>query len=249
MASSRGYACATTNPIHEVEREMTQQNNEHTTSESRRSTTDVARDEAAGVARTAADKSGAVAGTVGEQAGRVAEETGRQARNLLHESREQLSGQARQGQQRTADGLRTVATQLRQMSDKSEEQGVASEVARQVADRTNDVASWLEHREPGDLLDEVRRFARRKPGVFLVGAALAGVAVGRLTRGAIAAQSDDSDDRTGAGEGRIPRQPSAPTTSNPAAYPSQAPEVPGYQTAPAPPAPATWDPRMGPVTR
>jgi hypothetical protein len=227
---------------------MTQQHGEQT--ESRRPTTDVARDEAAGVARTAADKRGAVAGTVGEQAGRVAEETGRQARNLLHESREQLTGQARQGQQRAADGLRTVATQLRQMSDKSEEQGVASEVARQVADRTNDVASWLEHREPGDLLDEVRRFARRKPGVFLFGAALAGVVVGRLTRGAIAAQSDDSgDDRTEAGEGRIPRQPSAYTTSNPAAYPSQAPEVPGYRTAPAPPAPATWDPRTGPVTR
>jgi hypothetical protein len=61
------------------------------------------------------------------------------------------------------------------------------EVARQASERARTVASCLEEREPGDLLDEVRRFARRKAGVFLAGAALAGVVVGRLTRGAIAA--------------------------------------------------------------
>lgn len=233
---------------------MTQQYGDQTTPGSQGSTTDVARDEAADVARAAADKGAEVAGTVGEQANRVASETGRQARNLLNESREQLTGQARQGQQRAADGLRTVAAQLQQMTEKSDEHGVASEVARQVADRTNSVASWLDHREPGDLLDAVRRFARRKPGVFLLGAALAGVAVGRLTRGAIAAQSDDSPtdgNRTAEGnstvatERQVPRQPSVPATPRHAAaapYPPQVPDVPGQPTAP-------WDPSVGPVNR
>jgi hypothetical protein len=248
---------------------MTQQYGDYTSPESR-STPEVAKDEAAGVARHAADKGGEVAGTVGEQANRVAAETKRQARNLLNESKEQLSGQARQGQQRAADGLRTLANQLQQMSEKTEDQGVASEVARQVADRTHGVASWLERREPGDLVDEVRRFARRKPGVFLLGAALAGVAVGRLTRGAIAAQSDDSDSdsgqgRTGAAEGQFPRQPGMPSPAP--AVPSAAgvspattpiPEAPGYSMPPAPPVPPasqvpsaapTWDPQRGPVTR
>ncbi|MFC4857340.1 hypothetical protein [Actinophytocola glycyrrhizae] len=233
---------------------MTQQYDDQTTPESQRSTTEVARDEAAGVARRAADKGGEVAGTVGEQANRVASEADRQARNLLHESREQLTGQARQGQQRAAEGLRTVASQLQQMSDKSDDQGVASEVARQVADRTNSAASWLEHREPGDLLNEVRRFARRKPGVFLLGAALAGVAVGRLTRGAAAAQSDDrpaDHTRTGTAEDQIPRQTSAPSTPRHAAgpYEPQAPTGTDPQTAPLPPASAPWEPRMGPVNR
>lgn len=181
---------------------MTQQYGDHTTPEAQRTAPEVARDEAADVARVAADKGGAVAGTVGEQASRVASETGEQARNLLHEGREQLSGQARQGQQRAADGLHTIATQLRRMAENSDEKGVVSEVARQAADRTQTAASWLERREPGDLLDEVRRFARRKPGVFLLGAALAGVAVGRLTRGTVAAHGDDS-----AAEAQIPRQP------------------------------------------
>lgn len=212
---------------------MTQQYGERTTPE-------VARDEAAGVARTAADKGGEVAGTVGEQANRVAEETRQQARNLLHEGREQLTGQARQGQQRAADGLRTLATQLRQMSENGEEQGVATEVARQVADRTDSAASWLEQRQPGDLLDEVRRFARRRPGVFLVGAALAGATVGRMTRGAIAAQGDDTtDDGTDDGtEGGRTAEPQ-PRHAAPAGYGT--PEVPGgYPTTPVPPAPQQW---------
>lgn len=236
---------------------MTQQFGDRTSPETQRSTPEVARDEAADVARTAADKGGEVAGTVGEQATRVAEETKQQARNLLHESREQLTGQARQGQQKAADGLRTLATQLRQMSEKTEESGVASEVARQVADRTNSAASWLENRQPGDLLDEVRRFARRKPGVFLLGAALAGVAVGRLTRGAIAAQSDDSGGSRGAERQSTPPsaagmpQPAADTPYGTPTTPGHpaTPEAPGYPTAAAPPVPQPWEQQSGPVNR
>lgn len=232
---------------------MTQQYGDYTSSPESRSTPEVARDEAAEVARTAADRGSDVAGTVGEQVNRVASETGRQARDLLHEGREQLTSQARQGQQRAAEGLHTLATQLRQMSEKTDEQGIASDVARQLADRTHGVASWLERREPGDLLDEVRRFARRKPGVFLVGAALAGVAVGRLTRGAIAAQSDSGGDadagtggyeRTGAAstptaaglpDTTTPVAPGYPETPGAGPYGSQPPAAPGYSTPPVPP--------------
>lgn len=210
---------------------MTQQYGDPTSPQTQRSTPEVARNEAADVARVAADKGGAVASTVGEQANRVASETGQQARNLLHEGREQLTGQARHGQQRAADGLHTVATQLRQMAENGDEKGVVSEVARQAADRTHSVASWLERREPGDLVNEVRRFARRKPGVFLLGAALAGVAVGRLTRGAVAARSDDSGtDRADyrGQEAQIPRQPVPPPVPR---YETAAP----YATTPVPP--------------
>lgn len=242
---------------------MTQQYGERPAPETQRSTPEVARDEAAGVARTATDKGAEVAGTVGEQAGRVAEETKQQARNLLHEGREQLSGQARQGQQRAADGLHTLATQLRQMSEKTEQQGVVSEVARQAADRTDSAASWLEHRQPGDLVDEVRRFARRKPGVFLLGAALAGVAVGRLTRGAIAAQSDDATTGDSGGtagrrppEQYAPPQQYAPAPPSAAATPQHAaptpygtPEVPSYSAPPMPAEPRAWDPQPGQVNR
>jgi hypothetical protein len=194
------------------------------------SMTDTARSEAADVARTAAERGGQVAGTAGDQASRVASEATRQARDLLREGRGQLTEQAREGQRKAATGLRALSDQLHQMAERSDEQGTASEVVRQAAERTSTVASWLEDREPGDLLDEVRRFARRKPGVFLAGAALAGVVVGRLTRGAIDAKSDDDSGASGAqyngGAHRL-------RDAGPGPLPSQTPPAgPGYGTTP-----------------
>ena len=60
---------------------------------------------------------------------------------------------------------------------------------RQAASRGSDIASWLENREPADVLDEVRRYARRRPVTFLVLCGLAGVVAGRITRGAVAANT------------------------------------------------------------
>jgi len=201
------------------------------------STPEVAKDEAAEVARTAAHRGGQVAGTVGEQANRVASEAAHEARNLFEEGKGQLADQAKTGQRKAASGLHALADQLHDMSEKSEGKGMVPEVTRQASERARTVASWLEEREPGDLLDEARRFARRKPGVFLAGAALAGVVVGRLTRGAIAAQSASSAQAVNpAYDLPVPDRPVDP--------------APGYSMPPAPPA---WEAQTGssgrPVTR
>ena len=52
-------------------------------------------------------------------------------------------------------------------------------------------AGWLADRDPGSLLDEVRSFARRKPGTYLAIAMGAGVLAGRLTRG-LTAPTDEA---------------------------------------------------------
>jgi hypothetical protein len=70
--------------------------------------------------------------------------------------------------------------------------GPAADLVRQAGDKLEDLASWVQAREPGELVDELRAFARRKPGVFLLGAALAGVVAGRLTTGVVAAHKDSS---------------------------------------------------------
>jgi hypothetical protein len=193
------------------------------------STPEVARDEAAEVARTAASAGSDVAETVGDQAKRVTAETGRQARDLLDEGRTQLTEQARDAQNKAATGLHTLADQLDKMSQSSDG-GVAPEMAQQVADRTRTVASWLEHHEPGDLVTQVRTFARRKPGVFLAGAVVAGVLAGRLTRGVVASQSDSESD-TPSGNGMATRSP-VPAPG----YTSQTPvdpATPGYVMPPS----------------
>lgn len=155
-------------------------------------TSQVARDEATEVGRTAADAGRQVAGTATEQAANVAQEVKSQARDLVGEARGQVQNQARAGQQKAADGIRALSQELRQMAESGGQSGTASEVARQVADRVDGLAGWLGDREPGDLLEEVRSFARRRPGAFLLGAAIAGVVVGRLTRGAVDAARTDS---------------------------------------------------------
>jgi len=134
----------------------------------------------------------------GEQAREVAGETAHQARNLMNEGRDQVRGQARAGQQKAADGLMAIADELRGMADKSDQSGMATELARQGAQRAQDLAGWLQNRQPGELLDELRSWARRRPGAFLLGAAAAGMVAGRLTGGAMAARKDSAGDRSAA---------------------------------------------------
>jgi len=69
---------------------------------------------------------------------------------------------------------------------------------QQASSKAGELAEWLEQRDPGTLLDEVRGLARRKPGTFLLGALAAGVVAGRLTRGAVDASKDQDVNGSGA---------------------------------------------------
>jgi hypothetical protein len=147
------------------------------------STTAVARDQAAAVGQSAGQAGSRVAQTATDQAREVVSETARQARDLLGEAGGQARDQASVQQQKAAHQLYSVADELRDMAAKGGQSGVATEVAQQAAERIHGVASWLEQREPADVLQAVRDFARRRPAVFLAGAVAAGLAAGRLTRG------------------------------------------------------------------
>jgi hypothetical protein len=204
------------------------------------STTDVARDEAANVGRSARDAGGHVAQTATDQARQVVSETGRQARDLLSEARGQAQDQASAQQQKAAQQLRTVADELDEMAAKGGQSGLATEIARQAADRIHGAASWLEQREPSDLLEGVRDFARRRPGTFLVGAAVAGLAAGRLTKGMTAAAQSGSQPQPQLGTaGEVPSAPAIPAVAEPAypaeaAYPADPGPAPGYGTGTIP---------------
>ncbi|WP_410811408.1 hypothetical protein [Micromonospora sp. 067-2] len=156
------------------------------------------RDQARQVGSEAAQAGGAVAQTAKEQGTEVGREAARQARNLYGEARTQLASQTGEQQRRAAGGLRSLADEMSSMAEQGGQAGPVSELARQAADRVHGVAGWLEEREPGDLINEVRDYARRNPGTFLVGAAVLGVLAGRLTRG-ISAASDDSGNDSGHG--------------------------------------------------
>lgn len=190
------------------------------------SRTDVAKDQAGRVGHAAADAGQQVAGTAAEQAGQVARETRRQARDLYQEARGQVTEQAKGGQRMAADGLRGLAGELTDMADSGERRGVVSDLAAEAANRVGSLAGWLEHREPTDLIDEVRALARRRPGAFLIGCAVAGVIAGRLTRGTVDAQRD-----TGSPAGSGPYPGAAPgQVTTPGGHPVPDPGTASFPT-------------------
>lgn len=147
------------------------------------STTDAVKEEASGVAGQAATAAQDVARTAKEEAVHVASEAKSSAKDLLSHVKSDLSTQAGSQQQKAAEGIRTLSSQLQTMAEAPEQQGMASDLIRQAAQRTSSVASWIENKEPGDLLAEAQRLARNRPGTFLLLAAGAGLLVGRLGRG------------------------------------------------------------------
>ncbi|MCX4388934.1 hypothetical protein OG777_18620 [Micromonospora peucetia] len=159
------------------------------------------REQARQVGSEAKQAGGAVAETAREQGREVAGEAKRQARNLYGEARSQLASQTGEQQRRAAGGLRSLADEMHSMADQGGQAGPVTEIARQAADRVHGVAGWLEQREPGDILAEVRDYARRNPGTFLVGAAVLGVLAGRLTKNISAGDSQGGNGSPAYGSG------------------------------------------------
>ncbi|HEU4542560.1 MAG TPA: hypothetical protein VFR23_15645 [Jiangellaceae bacterium] len=150
-----------------------------------------AREHAEQAAGTAAEQGKHVAGVAKDEAQQVASEARQQARNLMSEARTQVENQSRMQRDRLVSNLRTFTGDLEEMAAGSSS-GMANDLVRQVADSARNLTDRLDGREPSELLDEVRRFARRRPGAFLLGALAAGVVAGRIARGAKDASSDES---------------------------------------------------------
>ncbi|MGH1550039.1 hypothetical protein ACRAWB_13050 [Leifsonia poae] len=149
------------------------------------------KDEASRVTESAKQAGKDVAGTAKEQAKNVAGEAKSQARELYHQTQRELRDQAAHQQERVASGLHSVGDELDQMASSSQQGGIASDLVRQVGQRAHSIAGWLDQRDPGSLLNEVKSYARRNPGTFIAAAAIAGALAGRLTR-ALASGGDDS---------------------------------------------------------
>ncbi|WP_306737279.1 hypothetical protein [Arthrobacter sp. ZGTC412] len=141
------------------------------------------KEEASNVAGHAASAAQGVAQTAKKEVANVASEAKSSAKDLLSQAKSGFSSQAGTQQQKAAEGIRTISSQLQTMADAPEQKGIASDLIRQAADRTSSVASWVEGKDPAALLGDVQAFARRKPGTFLLLAAGAGMLAGRLTRG------------------------------------------------------------------
>lgn len=202
-------------------------------------TASLAKDEAVDLGRSATDAGKKVAGTAKTEASRVASEATDQLKGLVGETQSQLKEQASVQQERAASGLHSLSGELTEMATTSEGSGMAHDLVRDVAARADKAAIWLENRDPGSLVEEVRGFARRRPGAFIGLALVAGLAAGRLTRSL--ASSDDTDETEATGNTVAPldgpHRESAPraTTAPATGFATEQPVAP--VTPPVVPAP------------
>ncbi|WP_406840505.1 hypothetical protein ACICHK_37925 [Streptomyces sp. AHU1] len=176
----------------------------------------------AGQAKQAASQ---VAGTAAEQAKTVVGEARQQAGNALGDLRgramEEADGQAR----RAAGVLRQWAQDLSGLAEHAQGDSPARHLAAQAADRGHRTADYLDKQGVEGLVSDLQNFARRRPGAFLGGAVLAGLAVGRLAKAATNASRPDGQDQgrtTGErdlGEMRTPAPTALPAGSTTDRFP------------------------------
>jgi len=169
-----------------------------------------AADHARQTAGTAADQARSVAGTAKEEVGNVAAEAQRQARDLFGELTTQVSDQSKTQLTRVVSLLSSAGDELQQMaSGGGGGTGPATDLVRQAATRLQSFSTHLEGHEPAELLDQLRSFARRRPGAFLLGAAATGLLAGRLTKAARADGDESASSATTASRPVVPATPRA----------------------------------------
>lgn len=158
-----------------------------------------ARDEVAGVASTATSAAGDVAGTAKQEVGNVVGTAAEQAKQLTGTVKEQAQQQVQQGSQKATEALRGLGKQL----EEGDTSGLVGTVLSEASKRVQTFADSLEELGPQGLLEQASSYARRNPGTFLLGMAVAGFVTGRLTKGLSAG--------SGAGEQlALPPGPSSP---------------------------------------
>jgi gas vesicle protein len=173
-----------------------------------------AADEAQAVTSTAQEKGQEVVGvaarqarevraTAKEQADRVRGEVVDQGRTLVEDARSQLENQANAQSRRLADSLSRLGDEVRALAEGRPQDADtvrpyvsnAADAVYDAADRLYGLAQDVEEQGLTAVLDDVQAFARRRPGAFLLGAALAGFGLGRAVR----ASRDDGEDQAAPG--------------------------------------------------
>jgi ElaB/YqjD/DUF883 family membrane-anchored ribosome-binding protein len=177
---------------------------------------DAAKGEASNVASTATGGAREVAGEAGAQAKAVATEAKQQLDHLVDQGRHEFRQQAEQRTSQAAGQLRTLSEQLSALlAGRTSEAGPLPGYASDLQGQLRRLASRMEQGGPQGVMDDMSRFARRRPGVFLAGAAGIGFVVGRLVRAGVASQRENGPSSGDA----LPIPPNGPAYGEPSPLP------------------------------
>jgi hypothetical protein len=129
-----------------------------------------------------------VSGIVVEQASKVGSEVSTVADRLVDDAKAQLRDRAETQLGQLAEGLDLLYRQTRALAQgELNEAGPLVGFVQEGADWLGDVAERVHKSGLDGMVVDLKRFARKRPVVFLSGSALAGLAIGRLLRNEAAA--------------------------------------------------------------
>jgi hypothetical protein len=143
---------------------------------------DQAKEQASQAGGAAAQQAGAVAGTAKEQAGQVVSDARAHAQDLMDQTTSQVGAQADEQTQRLSGNLKMLSEHFSTMASSGEPGSTAHTLVDEASRRTADLSSYLDGRQFGEIINDVKGFARQRPGAFILGSAIAGLMVGRLGR-------------------------------------------------------------------
>lgn len=151
--------------------------------DSSESTAERGKQAAADVAQHARGKAGEVASTAKEEARSVARDAKNQASDVLGTARSELRTQAANQAKTLSATLSDIGRQLGDMADGSNEpEAQVASLARSAADTLSQRAERIDEGGIDGVIDDIKRFARNRPGAFLLGSIAAGFAIGRLAK-------------------------------------------------------------------
>jgi hypothetical protein len=144
-----------------------------------------------GTAASPQDRQG-FAGDVKDAAMDAADKVKAEAASFVDKAQEQISAKAQEKGEAVSEGLHAFANAVRTAGQEldRQDQSMAGKLVRQAADGLEGLSRSMAGKRPEDLLETARRFGRDNPAALAIGAALVGLALGRLARTSAEAASD-----------------------------------------------------------
>jgi hypothetical protein len=153
---------------------------------------ETAKAESAEIAETAKQAGKEVMSEVGEQTTAVARTAKDQIGQLATQTRQELKAQSEQRGEQLAARLQTWAGQMKALVEgRVEDAGELRGLIGDAQQRLESFASSLRERGPDGVMQDVRAFARRRPGMFLLAAGATGFAIGRIVKAGGMSNSQD----------------------------------------------------------
>lgn len=179
------------------------------------STADTVRQEGSAVAHTAAGEAENVAHATRDEGRHLADEAKAEVKHVADDARSQLREQVSEQAQKATDSLRRLGDQVSALAQgRPEDSGPLGRYVQSAADEIQHAAGRMEKRGFEGLMEDTKRFARRRPGAFLGIAAVAGFSIGRLLRGGAEARKHrgENDAATGRETADWPQAPGGSMT-------------------------------------